>query len=201
MWESGTFHLLIKFTEDYPTSPPHVRFLTRMYHPNIYLDGKICLDILQNQWSAMYDIAAVLTSIQSLLNDPNPDSPANPQAAKTLVNNRVEYDRLVLVSIGTENVRLALACSYLLTRRIRLSPSMQVLSASLLSWRSRTKAPTSVLWLLCRNALKIAGLFHPCRKGRSARNNPAPSPRTFGWTPSCQPGNGALREVLFATGM
>lgn len=44
----------------------------------------------------MYDIAAVLTSIQSLLNDPNPDSPANPQAAKTLVNNRVDYDRLVL---------------------------------------------------------------------------------------------------------
>ncbi|KAL8451940.1 hypothetical protein Emed_001675 [Eimeria media] len=96
MWESGTFHLLIKFTEDYPTSPPHVRFLTRMYHPNIYQDGKICLDILQNQWSAMYDIAAVLTSIQSLLSDPNPDSPANPQAAKTLVNNKVEYDRLVL---------------------------------------------------------------------------------------------------------
>lgn len=97
MWEAGTFHLLIKFTEDYPTSPPHVRFLTRMYHPNIYSDGKICLDILQNQWSAMYDVAAVLTSIQSLLSDPNPDSPANPQAAKMLVNNRVEYDRLVLV--------------------------------------------------------------------------------------------------------
>lgn len=100
MWETGTFHLLIKFTEDYPTSPPHVRFLTRMYHPNIYSDGKICLDILQNQWSAMYDVAAVLTSIQSLLSDPNPDSPANPQAAKMLVNNRVEYDRLVLVRLG-----------------------------------------------------------------------------------------------------
>lgn len=107
MWESGTFHLLIKFTEDYPTSPPHVRFLTRMYHPNIYSDGKICLDILQNQWSAMYDVAAVLTSIQSLLNDPNPDSPANPQAAKTLVNNRVEYDRLVLVSFECDLLALS----------------------------------------------------------------------------------------------
>lgn len=104
MWESGTFHIIIKFTEDYPTSPPHVRFLSRMFHPNIYSDGKICLDVLQNQWSAMYDVAAVLTSIQSLLSDPNPDSPANPQAAKVLVNDRIEYDRLVLVSFILERL-------------------------------------------------------------------------------------------------
>ncbi|EPR62497.1 putative ubiquitin conjugating enzyme E2 [Toxoplasma gondii TgCatPRC2] len=96
MWECGTFHLIITFTEDYPAFPPKVRFLSRLFHPNVYADGRICIDILQNQWSAMYDIAAVLTSIQSLLSDPNPQSPANPQAAKIFVENREEYDRLVL---------------------------------------------------------------------------------------------------------
>jgi ubiquitin-conjugating enzyme E2 A len=61
----------------------------------VYADGAICLDILQNQWSPIYDIAAVLTSIQSLLTDPNPNSPANGEAAKLYQENRREYDRRV----------------------------------------------------------------------------------------------------------
>ena len=61
-WEGGTFKLLLEFTEDYPNKPPAVRFLSKIFHPNVYNDGKICLDILQNQWSPIYDIAAILTS-------------------------------------------------------------------------------------------------------------------------------------------
>ncbi len=30
----------------------------------VYADGGICLDILQNQWSPIYDVSAILTSIQ-----------------------------------------------------------------------------------------------------------------------------------------
>ena len=48
----------------------------------VYADGGICLDILQNNWSPIYDVSAVLTSIQSLLCDPNPNSPANSEAAR-----------------------------------------------------------------------------------------------------------------------
>ena len=61
-WEGGTFKLLLEFTEDYPNKPPAVRFISKIFHPNVYNDGKICLDILQNQWSPIYDIAAILTS-------------------------------------------------------------------------------------------------------------------------------------------
>ncbi|KAI5420268.1 Ubiquitin-conjugating enzyme E2 2, partial [Lathyrus oleraceus] len=82
-WDGGTFKLTLQFTEDYPNKPPTVRFVSRMFHPNIYADGSICLDILQNQWSPIYDVAAILTSIQSLLCDPNPNSPANSEAART----------------------------------------------------------------------------------------------------------------------
>nr|KYP46080.1 Ubiquitin-conjugating enzyme E2 2 [Cajanus cajan] len=63
-WDGGTFKLTLQFTEDYPNKPPTVRFVSRMFHPNIYADGSICLDILQNQWSPIYDVAAILTSIQ-----------------------------------------------------------------------------------------------------------------------------------------
>ena len=30
----------------------------------VYADGSICLDILQNHWSPIYDVGAILTSIQ-----------------------------------------------------------------------------------------------------------------------------------------
>ncbi|KAK8977269.1 hypothetical protein V6N11_021355 [Hibiscus sabdariffa] len=63
-WDGGTFKLFLQFAEDYPNKPPTVRFVSRMFHPNIYADGSICLDILQNQWSPIYDVAAILTSIQ-----------------------------------------------------------------------------------------------------------------------------------------
>jgi ubiquitin-protein ligase len=39
-WEGGTFKLLLEFTEDYPNKPPAVRFLSKLFHPNV---RKLCL--------------------------------------------------------------------------------------------------------------------------------------------------------------
>lgn len=63
-FEDGTFKLTIRFTEEYPNKAPAVRFVSKMFHPNVYADGGICLDILQNRWSPTYDVSAILTSIQ-----------------------------------------------------------------------------------------------------------------------------------------
>jgi ubiquitin-conjugating enzyme E2 A len=98
-WEGGTFNLLLEFSEDYPNKPPKVRFVSRIFHPNVYADGQICLDILQAQWSPIYDVAALLTSIQSLLCDPNPSSPANSEAARLFSENRAEYDKRVRAAV------------------------------------------------------------------------------------------------------
>jgi ubiquitin-conjugating enzyme E2 A len=94
-FEDGTFKLKLEFTEEYPNKPPTVKFLSKMFHPNIYNDGSICLDILQNRWSPTYDVSAVLTSVQSLLDEPNPNSPANATAAEMYQSNRREYERRV----------------------------------------------------------------------------------------------------------
>lgn len=46
-YEDGTFKLSLEFTEEYPNKPPAVKFVSKMFHPNVYTDGSICLDILQ----------------------------------------------------------------------------------------------------------------------------------------------------------
>ncbi|KNC83866.1 ubiquitin-conjugating enzyme E2 A [Sphaeroforma arctica JP610] len=94
-FEDGTFKLTMEFSEDYPNKPPVVKFASAMFHPNVYADGGICLDILQNRWSPTYDVAAILTSIQSLLDEPNPNSPANATAAQLYSENRREYEKKV----------------------------------------------------------------------------------------------------------
>lgn len=76
-YEKGVFKLEIGIPERYPLEPPKVRFLTQIYHPNIDEGGRICLNILvmppKGGWTPSLNISTVLTSIQSLLAEPNPD--------------------------------------------------------------------------------------------------------------------------------
>ncbi|KAK1252754.1 hypothetical protein MKX08_003941 [Trichoderma sp. CBMAI-0020] len=98
-FEDGTFRLVMQFEEQYPNKPPQVKFISQMFHPNVYATGELCLDILQNRWSPTYDVAAVLTSIQSLLNDPNTGSPANVEASNLYKDNRKEYTKRVRATV------------------------------------------------------------------------------------------------------
>ena len=91
IWEGGMFTLILEFSDEYPNKPPKVKFTTKMFHPNIYNDGRLCLDILNTNWSPVYDVSSILTSIQSLLCDPNPNSPANAEAAQMIKNDYQGY--------------------------------------------------------------------------------------------------------------
>lgn len=53
------------------------------------------MDMIQDQWSPCHNICSILTSVQSLLTDPNPASPANPEAARLLTQSVAEYNRKV----------------------------------------------------------------------------------------------------------
>jgi ubiquitin-conjugating enzyme E2 N len=78
----GQYQLELFLPEDYPMCPPKVRFLTRIYHPNVDRLGRICLDILKDKWSPALQIRTVLLSIQALMSAPNPDDPLNEEAAR-----------------------------------------------------------------------------------------------------------------------
>lgn len=105
-YENGIFSMIIKFDCDYPIKPPSIKFLTPMYHPNIYRDGKICVDILQiDQWSPAQNVRTILLSIMSLLMDPNPASPANREAAELYKKDINAYNMKVIDHIEKNNVQ------------------------------------------------------------------------------------------------
>uniref|UniRef100_A0A5K3FGZ6 UBIQUITIN_CONJUGAT_2 domain-containing protein n=1 Tax=Mesocestoides corti TaxID=53468 RepID=A0A5K3FGZ6_MESCO len=91
-YEGGVFELEWFYPESYPKDPPKVRFLTKIYHPNIDGLGRICLNILKNdntgqhiatdQWATGLRMHSVLLSISALMGSPNPKDPLATDVAK-----------------------------------------------------------------------------------------------------------------------
>ncbi|XP_031518071.1 ubiquitin-conjugating enzyme E2 R1, partial [Papio anubis] len=92
-WQ-GSVQARLKFPIDYPYSPPAFRFLTKMWHPNIYETGDVCISILHppvddpqsgelpsERWNPTQNVRTILLSVISLLNEPNTFSPANVDAS------------------------------------------------------------------------------------------------------------------------
>jgi len=87
-YAGGKYKLEIKIPDTYPFNPPKVRFITKIWHPNISsVTGAICLDILKDQWAAAMTLRTVLLSIQALLAAPEPDDPQDAVVARQYQEN------------------------------------------------------------------------------------------------------------------
>mmetsp|Transcript_11883 Transcript_11883/g.28332 ORF Transcript_11883/g.28332 Transcript_11883/m.28332 type:complete len:150 (-) Transcript_11883:54-503(-) len=93
-YEGGTYKLELFLPEGYPMEPPKVRFLTKIYHPNIDKLGRICLDVLKDKWSPALQIRTVLLSIQALLSAPEPSDPLDTTVADHFIANRKEAEQV-----------------------------------------------------------------------------------------------------------
>ena len=73
------------------------KFVPPLFHPNVYPSGTICLSILNEEegWRPAITIKQVLIGIQDLLDEPNPDSPAQSEAYQMFISNKKEYSRRI----------------------------------------------------------------------------------------------------------
>ncbi|KAK9767622.1 Ubiquitin-conjugating enzyme E2 15 [Basidiobolus ranarum] len=95
LYEGGFFTARLSFPTDYPLMPPKLRFVTELWHPNVYPDGEVCISILHppgedkygyeqanERWLPVHTVETILISVISMLSSPNDESPANIEAAK-----------------------------------------------------------------------------------------------------------------------
>merc|ERR1712216_863654 len=115
MGEGAFFRAIMEFPPDFPQSPPSVTFTSKMFHPNVYPDGKVCISILHppgtdamnelesadERWRPIISCEAVIISIMSMLTDetPNLSSPANLDAAVMFRDDKKAYRKAVRKTI------------------------------------------------------------------------------------------------------
>lgn len=97
IWDGGLFKLTMMFPDEYPTKPPKCKFTPPLFHPNVYPSGTVCLSILNEEeaWKPAITVTQILLGIQELLNDPNPESPAQAEAYQLFKRDTEEYVRRV----------------------------------------------------------------------------------------------------------
>ncbi len=96
-WEGGLYKINLKFPEDYPVLPPKCVFEKKLFHPNVYPSGAVCLSIINDEedWRAGLKVKDILLGIQDLLANPNNKSPAQKEAFESYNKKSDEYRRKV----------------------------------------------------------------------------------------------------------
>lgn len=94
-YKGGRFDFTFKVGQNYPHEPPKVKCETQVYHPNIDLEGNVCLNILREDWKPVLTINSIVYGLQYLFLEPNPEDPLNREAAEVLQTNRRLFEHNV----------------------------------------------------------------------------------------------------------
>ncbi|XP_052192553.1 NEDD8-conjugating enzyme Ubc12 isoform X1 [Diospyros lotus] len=102
-YAGGTFTFSFQVPPVYPHEPPKVKCKTKVYHPNIDLEGNVCLNILREDWKPVLNINTIIYGLFHLYTQPNHEDPLNHDAAAVLRDNPKLFE---------SNVRRAMAGGY-----------------------------------------------------------------------------------------
>ncbi|KAL1971428.1 hypothetical protein VTN31DRAFT_2360 [Thermomyces dupontii] len=100
MYKGGSFTFTFNINQNFPHDPPKVKCTQKIYHPNIDLEGNVCLNILREDWKPVLNLNAVIVGMQFLFLEPNASDPLNKEAAEDLRTNREAFKRNVRTSMA-----------------------------------------------------------------------------------------------------
>ena len=95
IYKGGSFVFKIEVPKSYPHDAPKVLCETTVFHPNIDMEGHVCLNILREDWKPVLTISSVIMGLQFLMLEPNADDPLNKTAAGLLIDNQPKFERTV----------------------------------------------------------------------------------------------------------
>jgi ubiquitin-conjugating enzyme E2 M len=94
-YKGASYVFKISVPLSYPHEPPKALCLTKVFHPNIDEEGKVCLNILRADWKPVLTMKAVIFGLELLFIEPNPDDPLNKTAAKMLREDKRLFQQTV----------------------------------------------------------------------------------------------------------
>ncbi|KAG9238119.1 ubiquitin-conjugating enzyme/RWD-like protein [Amylocarpus encephaloides] len=116
MYKGGRFHFTFEISSEFPHQAPKVLCKEKIYHPNIDLQGKVCLNILREDWKPVLNLQAVIVGLQFLFLEPNASDPLNKEAAEDLRQNREGFKRNVRQAMGGGSIKAEHFDKVLITR-------------------------------------------------------------------------------------
>jgi len=99
MYKGGAFLFRFAINNNYPHEPPKVKCTQKIYHPNVDLEGNVCLNILREDWKPVLNLNSVMVGLQYLFLEPNADDPLNKEAAEDLRKDRQHFSQNVRTSL------------------------------------------------------------------------------------------------------
>jgi ubiquitin-conjugating enzyme E2 M len=99
LWKGAKYKFTVVVTPNYPHEAPKCHCETQIFHPNIDMQGNVCLNILRADWKPVLGINAVILGLIFLFIEPNPNDPLNKEAAELMRNNEAGFKDKVKKSL------------------------------------------------------------------------------------------------------
>ncbi|KAA1111450.1 NEDD8-conjugating protein ubc12 [Puccinia graminis f. sp. tritici] len=98
MYKGGSFIFNFVINLNYPHEPPKVKCTQKIYHPNVDIEGNVCLNILREDWKPVLNLNAVIVGLQYLFLEPNADDPLNKGSSLKSPLTRTKTNNLIITS-------------------------------------------------------------------------------------------------------